>query len=103
MHTQLRETTLGHTHARSSFTRPADLLPELSDCAGQVGGVRQTVVGEAFVCVPGVVTALPRKLLHTTHADVKATRGSSSTGLVQIQDLQKDSPRLVFRPEQKRF
>lgn len=38
----------------------ADLLPELSDSAGQVGGICQTVVGKTFLCVPGVVTALPR-------------------------------------------
>lgn len=67
VHTQLHEITFVHTHSCISFTRPADLLPELSDCAGQVGGVCQAVVGETFVCVPGVVTALPRKLLHTTH------------------------------------
>ena len=38
----------------------ADLLPKLGDSAGQVGGIRQAVVGKTFVCVPGVVTALPR-------------------------------------------
>lgn len=43
----------------------ADLLPELGYSAGQVGGVRQTVVGKTFLCVPGVITALPRQLLRT--------------------------------------
>lgn len=46
----------------------ADLLPELSDSAGQVSGVCQTVVGKTFLCVPGVITALPRQLLHTQKA-----------------------------------
>lgn len=46
----------------------ADLLPELGDGAGQVGGVCQTVVTKTFIRVPGVIAALPRQLLHTkTH------------------------------------
>lgn len=57
-----------HTHAHKSCMTGsylADLLPELSDSTGQVGGVCQTVVGKTFLCVPGVITALPRQLLHT--------------------------------------
>lgn len=50
---------------RTARADSADLLPELGDGAGQVGRIRQAVVGEAFLCVPGVVTALPRQLLHT--------------------------------------
>lgn len=38
----------------------SDLLPELGDGAGEVGGVGQAVVREALLCVPGVVAALPR-------------------------------------------
>jgi len=40
-----------------------DVLPELGDGAGEVGGVAQGVVGEAVVGVPGVPTALPRQVL----------------------------------------
>lgn len=50
---------------RTARVDSADLLPELGDGAGQVGRIRQAVVGEAFLCVPGVVTALPRQLLRT--------------------------------------
>lgn len=42
-----------------------DLLPELGDGAGQVGGVSQAVVREAFWSVPRVVAGLPRQLLHS--------------------------------------
>lgn len=41
-----------------------DVLPELGDSAGQVGGVIQGVVGEAAVCVPGIPTVLPWQVLH---------------------------------------
>lgn len=41
-----------------------DVLPELGDGAGEVGGVAQGVVGEAAVGVPGVSTALPWQVLH---------------------------------------
>lgn len=47
------------------------LLPELGDSTGQVGGVRQTVVAKTLVSVPGVITALPRQLLHTKHMHEK--------------------------------
>ena len=53
------------THKTGTSTHLTDLLPELGDSTGQVGGVCQTVVGKAFLCVPGVITALPRQLLHT--------------------------------------
>lgn len=41
-----------------------DVLPELGDSAGEVGGVVQGVVGEAAVGVPGVPAVLPRQVLH---------------------------------------
>lgn len=47
-----------------------NLLPELGDSAGQVGGVRHAVVGKTVVCVPVVITALPRKLLHQKHDEI---------------------------------
>ncbi len=59
--------THAHTHIYTAGRHLADLLPELCDGAGQVGGVRQTVVGKTFLRVPGVITALPRQLLHKKH------------------------------------
>lgn len=44
-----------------------DVLPELGDGAGEVGGVLQGVVGEAAVGVPGVPAALPRQVLGSMH------------------------------------
>lgn len=49
-----------------------DLLPELCDGAGQVGGVCQAVVGKAVLRVPVVITALPRKLLHTKQDEMQS-------------------------------
>lgn len=40
-----------------------DVLPELGDSAGEIGGVAQGVVGEAVVSVPGIPAALPRQVL----------------------------------------
>lgn len=45
-------------------SKSANVLPELCDGAGQVGGVCQAVIGEAAFGVPGVITALPRQLLN---------------------------------------
>lgn len=61
-HKQLPEiaSTLLYTFLHRGRNTNVDLLPELSDSAGQVGGICQTVVGKTFLCVPGVVTALPR-------------------------------------------
>lgn len=39
------------------------LLPELHDGARHIGGVCHAVVGEAFVCIPRVVTRFPGELL----------------------------------------
>lgn len=44
-----------------------DVLPELGDGAGEVGGVLQGVVGEAAVGVPSVPAALPRQVLGSMH------------------------------------
>ena len=49
-----------------------DVLPELGDGAGEVGGVAQGVVGEAVVGVPGVPTALPRQVL-CRHKDIRVS------------------------------
>lgn len=66
----------------------ADLLPELGDGAGQVGGVCQTVVTKAFFRVPGVIAALPRQLLHTkTHTRVNKTRLQQLRILISISRL----------------
>lgn len=55
-----------------TWTQLTDLLPELSNSAGKVAGICQTVVGKTFLCVPGVITALPGQLLQTrTHAKTK--------------------------------
>lgn len=61
-HRELPDITLHTFLCRVSC---GNLLPELGDSAGEVRGVCQTVVGKAFVCVPGVIAALPRQLLHT--------------------------------------
>lgn len=49
-----------------------DLLPELCDGAGQVGGIGQAVVGKTVLRVPVVLAALPRKLLDTKQDEIQS-------------------------------
>lgn len=63
------------------------VLPELRDGAGEVGGVCQAIVGEALLCVPGVVAALPWQLLQ------------AKQGLSDDQRRHEDKERLVLLSE----
>lgn len=69
-------------HACKIIQSHVVLLPELHHCTGEVGGVCDGVVCVTFICVPGIVTRAPWKVLKN-RVDVFVCPPSQTSGLFQ--------------------